>query len=97
MKIAPEKFWQFSADIFKHQEEFFDVSVVNETRNQTYKRLAKIAGGVGLNEHEILELLAIKEKAGDKSQLNAGNQVTNDIKFMVKASTPFAPRIFVSF
>lgn len=83
LKIAPERFWQFSADLFKHQEEFFDVNVVNETRNKTYERLAKIAGGVGVDERQVLELLTIKEKS-DNGQLNSGNQVTSDIKLMVR-------------
>lgn len=86
MKIAPEKFWQFSADLFKHQGEFFDVSVVNETRNKTYERLAKIAGGVGVNEREILGLLTIKDKPDENGQLNTGNQVTNDLKLIIRVS-----------
>lgn len=85
LRIAPEKFWQFSADLFKYQEEFFDVNVVNETRNKTYERLAKIAGGVGVNERKVLELLTIKEEA-ESGQLNVGNEVTNDIKLMVRVS-----------
>lgn len=91
MKIAPEKFWQFSAELFKRQEEFFDVSVVNETRNKTYERLAKIAGGVGVNEHEILGLLTVKDKPDDNGQLNTGNQVTNDLKLMIRVSITAKP------
>jgi hypothetical protein len=30
LRLAPEKFWQFSAALFQNQAEFFDVSVVNE-------------------------------------------------------------------
>ena len=67
--------------------EFFDVNVVNETRNKTYERLAKIAGGIGVDEHKILELLTVPERAGENGQLNIGNHVTNDIKLMVKVST----------
>ncbi|GLB11496.1 hypothetical protein AtubIFM57258_008366 [Aspergillus tubingensis] len=84
LKIAPDKFWEFSAALFSHQEEFFDVSVVNETRNKTYQRLAKIAATVGVDEHEMLELLNISEVIAD-GQLNTGNKVTNDIKLMVKS------------
>lgn len=83
LKIAPDKFWEFSAALFNHQEEFFDVSVVKETRNKTYQRLAKIAATVGVDEHEMLELLNISEVIAD-GQLNTGNKVTNDIKLMVK-------------
>jgi protein-disulfide isomerase len=66
LRIAPEKFWQFSADLFR-----------------TYERLAKIAGGVGVNERKVLELLTVKEEA-EIGQLNVGNEVTNDIKLMVR-------------
>ena len=84
LKAAPEKFWDFSAALFEHQKEFFDISVVNETRNKTYERLAKIAGHVGVSENEVLKLLVINEKAGHDGELNMGNNVTNDIKLMVK-------------
>lgn len=86
MKVAPGKFWQFSSDLFKHQEEFFDVNVVNETRNKTYERLAKIAGGAGIDENEILKLLIVKDHADENGQLNTGNQVTNDLKLMIRVS-----------
>ncbi|KAJ5127508.1 hypothetical protein N7448_008287 [Penicillium atrosanguineum] len=85
LRLAPEKFWEFSAALFKCQTEFFDVSLVNETRNKTYERLAQIAGSVGLDERKVLELLEIPESPGEDGQLNIGNQVTNDIKLMVKA------------
>ncbi|PWY72554.1 hypothetical protein BO94DRAFT_501143, partial [Aspergillus sclerotioniger CBS 115572] len=84
LKIAPDKFWEFSAALFNHQEEFFDVNVVNETRNKTYQRLAKIAVTVGVDEDEMIDLLRISEVIGD-GQLNSGNKVTNDIKLMVKS------------
>lgn len=84
LQLAPEKFWEFSAALFKHQTEFFDISVVNETRNKTYERLAIIAGSVGIDEKKLLDLLTISETPGEDGQLNAGNKVTNDIKWMVK-------------
>jgi protein-disulfide isomerase len=87
LRLAPEKFWDFSAALFKRQTEFFDVSLVNETRNKTYERLAQIAGSVGVDERKILELLKIPESPGDDGQLNIGNQVTNDIKLMIKVGS----------
>lgn len=84
LKAAPDKFWEFSAALFKQQASFFDVSVVNETRNKTYERLAKIAGSVGVDEHKILDLLIVSDKPGKDGGLNTGNQVTNDVKAMVK-------------
>ncbi|CAG8918038.1 unnamed protein product [Penicillium salamii] len=86
LRLAPEKFWDFSAALFKCQTEFFDISVVNETRNKTYERLAKVAASVGVDGNKLLDLLIIKETPGEDGQLNAGNQVTNDIKWMVKGA-----------
>ncbi|KAL4889147.1 hypothetical protein BDV59DRAFT_195962 [Aspergillus ambiguus] len=86
LKIAPEKFWDFSAVLFDNQKDFFDVNVVNETRNRTYERLAKLAGRVGVDEHAVLQMLTVSDKPSADGQLNMGNQVTNDIKLMVKAN-----------
>jgi hypothetical protein len=83
LRLAPEKFWEFSATLFQRQTEFFDVNVVNETRNKTYERLAKIAGSVGVDEKKVLALLLIPETS-NPNELNVGNQVTNDIKWMTK-------------
>lgn len=58
--------------------------MVNETRNKTYERLAKIAASVGVDEAKVFELLVIPEKASDSGSLNVGNQVTNDLKWMIK-------------
>lgn len=86
LRVAPEKYWEFSAALFKHQVEFFDVSVVNETRNATYRRLANIAGSVGVDEGPILDLLTIPETPTEDGQLNVGNKVTNDLKWVIKVS-----------
>lgn len=84
-KLAPSKFWQFSEALFNDQKAYFDVNVVNETRNETYKRLAKLgASSVGVNEDELYGLLAISDKAGDDGSLNSGNGVTNDLKVVIK-------------
>ena len=84
LRLAPEKFWQFSAALFQNQAEFFDVSVVNETRNKTYERLARIAGSVGVDEQKVLGLLVIPETLNSQDELNVGNQLTNDMKWMTK-------------
>ncbi|CAD6588499.1 MAG: hypothetical protein ASARMPREDX12_003570 [Alectoria sarmentosa] len=86
LRLAPDKFWPFSDALFEHQKEFFDVSVVHEARNDTYKRLAKLAGSVGLEESEVFELLEISDKPGEGGSLNTGNMVTDDVKLMVKAN-----------
>ncbi|KAJ5246956.1 hypothetical protein N7468_001939 [Penicillium chermesinum] len=83
LRLAPEKFWEFSSALFKHQTEYFDVSVVNETRNKTYERLARLARSVGVDEQKTLALLKIPESS-EKDNLNSGNQVTDDLKWVIK-------------
>lgn len=86
LQLAPEKFWLFSGELFAVQKDFFDVSVVNETRNKTYERLARVAGKVGVNEEKVLKLLKVPDKPGEDGSLNLGNGVTNDVKLFVKVS-----------
>lgn len=59
---------------------------MNETRNKTYERLAKLAGKEGLDEGKVFELLKVPDKPGQDGSLNVGNGVTDDVKFMVKVS-----------
>ena len=84
LRLSPDRFWPFSAALFEKQKEFFDVNVVNEKRNDTYKRLAKIAGSVGVEESKVYDLLQVPDKPGEDGSLNLGNQVTNDLKLLVK-------------
>ncbi|KAL8663880.1 MAG: hypothetical protein Q9168_008016 [Polycauliona sp. 1 TL-2023] len=86
LRLAPDKFYPFSQKLFEHQKEFFDVSVVKETRNETYKRLAKLAGEVGVAEKDVYGLLEIADKPGEDGGLNTGNGVTDDVKVMVKVN-----------
>ena len=88
LRLAPDKFWSFSEMLFEHQKDFFDVNVVHEPRNATYKRLAKLAGSAGIEESKVFELLEISDKPGEGGSLNTGNKVTDDIKLMVKVSLP---------
>lgn len=76
----------FSKALFDKQTDYFDVNVVSESRNVTYKRLAKLAAGVGLDEGEIYKKLEISEKPGKDGSLNSGNQTTNDLKLLIKAA-----------
>ncbi|KAK7557243.1 thioredoxin-like protein [Phyllosticta citricarpa] len=85
LRLAPDRFYDFSKALFEQQTAFFDVSVVNETRNATYKRLAKIAGSVGVDETDVYGLLEIPDKA-EGDALNVGNKVTDDVKVMVKTN-----------
>lgn len=84
LHVAPEKFWDYSRLLFDHQTEYFDVPVVNEVRNDTYKRLAKLAGQAGVDEAKVLDMLRIPEKAASDGALNAGNAVSDDVKITTK-------------
>jgi len=86
LRLSPDKFWPFSAALFEHQKEFFDVNVVHEARNDTYKRLSKLATSVGLDEGKVFDLLKVSDEPGEGGSLNVGNQVTDDVKLMVKAN-----------
>lgn len=57
---------------------------MNETRNQTYERLAKLGAQAGVSEKELLKLLWIDDKPGKDGSLNSGNGVTNELKVLVK-------------
>jgi protein-disulfide isomerase len=84
LKLDSSKFWPFSSALFKDQKAFFDVNVVHESRNDTYKRLAKIGASVGVDESKIFKMLEISDKPGPDGALNSGNGVTDDLKVLVK-------------
>jgi protein-disulfide isomerase len=84
LKVQPDKFYAFSAALFAQQKAFFDANVVNETRNSTYKRLAAIAGQVGVDEGKVYQLLEISDKPDEDGGLNAGNGVTDFVKAQTK-------------
>ncbi|RVX67035.1 hypothetical protein B0A52_09249 [Exophiala mesophila] len=87
LRTSPQSFWAFSEKLFEAQKDYFDVNVVNETRNDTYKRLAKLAGSVeGVDEKTIYDLLVVPDKPAADGSLNIGNKVTDDVKFQVKAN-----------
>ncbi|KAJ3566957.1 hypothetical protein NPX13_g6946 [Xylaria arbuscula] len=86
LQLSPDKFWAFSDALFKDQKAYFDVNVVNETRNQTYRRLAKLAATVGVDETAVYTHLAIPDTAADDGSLNIGNKVTTDLKVLVKTA-----------
>jgi len=70
--------------LFDNAESYYDVNTVNETRNQTYKRLAKLGGSVGVPEDKLLDKLWISDKPAADGSLNTGNSVTNDLKVLVR-------------
>ncbi|KAI9710229.1 MAG: hypothetical protein M1828_002192 [Chrysothrix sp. TS-e1954] len=84
-KLAPDSFWDFSQKLMEHQTEYFDVNVVKEGRNETYQRLAKLAGEVqGVKQEDVYGLLVVKDKPAEDGSANTGNAVTDDVKMVVK-------------
>lgn len=71
--------------LFEHQIEYFDVNVVNETRNTTYARLATLAASTGVDKERVYSLLEIPAEAV-AGAYNAGNRITSDVKVLVKAA-----------
>lgn len=88
LKTNPDKFWDFSKALFDKQTDYFDVNVVNETRNKTYERLSKLAGEVGLDSKTIYELLEISDKPDKDGNMNTGNKVTDDLKIIIRVRRP---------
>lgn len=84
LKTNPDKFWDFSKALFDKQTDYFDVNVVNETRNKTYERLSKLAGEVGLDSKKIYSLLEVSDKPDKDGNMNTGNQVTDDLKIIIR-------------
>jgi len=82
-QLDPSKFWAFSEALFKEGRDFFDVNSCNESRNEIYKRLAKVAAKVDVDEAKMVEMLTVPDKPVDGSY-NGGNKVTDDIKLLVK-------------
>ncbi|KAJ9132992.1 Protein disulfide oxidoreductase domain protein [Pleurostoma richardsiae] len=84
-RLAPGRFWAFSNALFAAQRDYFDVSLVGEPRNATYRRLAALAASsAGVAEEEVYALLAIPDKPAGDGSLNVGNGVTNDLKVVIK-------------
>lgn len=85
--LAPDKFWPFCEILFEHQFDFFDENVVNETRNDTYLRLAKLATPLGIDETEMMDLLRVSSKPHpEHGRLNQGNKITESLKLLTRMS-----------
>lgn len=84
-RLAPDRFWDFSDALFRAQKDYFDVNVVAEVRNDTYRRLAKLAAkSAEVSADEVYKLLEVPDKPAADGSLNVGNGVTNDLKVLVK-------------
>lgn len=83
--LQPDLFWKYSAKLFEESDKFYDSHTVSESRSQTYYRLSKLAGAVGVNESKFLDLLTINPASSpDETGKNGGNKVTDLLKAQVK-------------
>ncbi|KAK9364814.1 hypothetical protein V1509DRAFT_635145 [Lipomyces kononenkoae] len=83
-KLDPAKFYEFSNVLFQHASEYYDTAVYNETRAETYNRLATLASeSVGVSKADVLKLLAIPPSE-DGAGHNIGNEITVDLKLFVR-------------
>lgn len=80
--IAPEKFWEFSDALFEESPSYYDEPLYNETRPETYQRLAELAHrSVGINTEEFLKLVSVPPS---DVPLNKGNAIAVNVKYFIK-------------
>lgn len=87
------KFWKFSRALFERQKEYYDEVLVDEGRNATYERLAKLAGEVGVDEGKVLELLKVGGTGDVQAAKNVGNGVTERLKWHIKLARKVAVHV----
>jgi len=79
-----DTFWKFAKALFEARPQFDDVACVKEGRNQTYRRLAKLAhDAVGVSADAVFDLLKIPEEVPATGGL-LGNKVTGDVKRTIR-------------
>ncbi|KAJ2818275.1 hypothetical protein GGI24_005147 [Coemansia furcata] len=83
-KLNPSGFVPFSQALFEHQREYFDEANVETTRIETYRQLADLAASINAidDRQAMLQLLDIQ--ANNAEPRNAGNAVTNDLKYHIR-------------
>jgi len=82
MRASPENFWPFSLELFKHQQEYFDIPASSLSPLQVRQKLAELASTV-IPADAVDRFKALLTLQGTP---NGGVQVTDDLKYMVKFS-----------
>lgn len=86
-QLAPSKFFKFNDALFEHSTDYYDEPVYNESRPETYKRLAKLAHeSVGVDEQEFLKLVSVPALPAGSKPLNKGNALQTDLKYFIRQS-----------
>lgn len=80
------RWWRFARELFAQSDKYYDSHTIDETRAQSYRRLAQLADHVSPGtEADILDQLHIDPaKTPDAEGDNGGNKVTNIVKLPVK-------------
>ncbi|CAE6417080.1 unnamed protein product [Rhizoctonia solani] len=76
-RVAPEKFLEYVTELFKAQEQFFDIPTSTLTPLQIREKLIALAPG-GVDKTAVADLLELK------STPNGGVSVTDDLKYNIK-------------
>jgi protein-disulfide isomerase len=81
LRLAPERFVDFSTRLFARQRDFFDASVVHAGGAR-----GPAPAGAPHGEARVMDLLRVGDAPGDDGGLNVGNAVTDDLKLQVKTN-----------
>lgn len=79
-EAAPEKFWEFSLQLFNASQQFYDEAVVDKSRNQLIGELGEIAKSVGIDPSSIEPLVLIS--SGEPK--NKGSPTIDKLKYYIK-------------
>ncbi|CAG8547788.1 6182_t:CDS:2 [Ambispora leptoticha] len=83
-KVDKTKFFEFSANLFESQRDYYDESVQALNRDQINNKLAKLAESVGISSSDFLAQLHIPSTDDPSTARNVGNKITNDLKLQIK-------------
>jgi len=82
LRVSPENFWRFSLELFKQQEDYFDIPSQDLSPRQIREKLAQLASNV-LPPNALAEF---RDLLTLKGSLNGGTGVTDDLKYNIKIS-----------
>lgn len=81
-----DAFFKFSNVLMRSLEEYYDYNTYDLTRRQIYDKLGDLAQSVGVDKAKFMDLLALDAESIAKGSNNPGNQMTQNLKWEIKAS-----------
>ncbi|KAG5518923.1 hypothetical protein PMAC_002454 [Pneumocystis sp. 'macacae'] len=86
-KLSENQTIKFVAELFEHQDEYFDTALVGESRIETYRRLSTLAKNtVDIDPDKFMDLLYIEGTRIGEKGYNIGNKITSDLKLLIRYS-----------